>query len=156
MCLWRKQVRWPCSSSDGSEATHCPAGATSWHLMDSAPWPWATAVQGCCGSSPPPQPLSPTPPSQPTRSSASPPGQPLHGCLGRGGSATRSPETAGYHVADFQEGEVAKEILVGHPVVVVRRAISGTPTRHHRTSENLPRPRLGCDGRQEDDGRAWD
>ena len=59
-------------------------------------------------------------------------------------------ERVGHHVADFQEGEVAKEILVGHPVV-------GGAHSHHWLSHTTgppepPRPRLGCDGRQEDEG----
>lgn len=104
--------------------------------------PWARLCSESVAHHPLPAPSSTPPPTQPTHvaSTASCGAAPPPAAFVEGGVPTAlvvPGESVRYHVADFQEGEVAKEILVGHPVV--RGCAEPSVARPHpRPPQNLP------------------
>lgn len=143
----------------GFQTTYPSPQQAQWHLMDLAPGPlgpWALLCSGSVAHHPFPAPSSTLTLAQPTQvapaapcSAAPPPAALVEGGVPTALGVPR--DRVGYHVADFQEGEVAKEILVGHPVVGGAQSHQWH-THTHRPPPEPPRSRLGCNGRQEDDG----
>ena len=125
MCLWKKQVRMalPFPGWTNFQATRPPPQRGPVASDGPCPrplGPWARLCSESVAHHPLPAPVPP--PHQPTHVAPAAPcgAAPPPAALVEGGVPTAlvvPGERVGYHVADFQEGEVAKEILVGHPVV---------------------------------------
>lgn len=129
----------------GFQTTYPSPQQAQWHLMDLAPGPlgpWALLCSGSVAHHPFPAPSSTLTLAQPTQvapaapcSAAPPPAALVEGGVPTALGVPR--DRVGYHVADFQEGEVAKEILVGHPVVGGAQSHQWH-THTHRPPQNLP------------------